>query len=87
MKLSKKCTKRKSSKHNNRFYTQLDMAECKHYEAIKNSEIKRGERQPKGNNYISECGCGVEGCFFHGEFDSIPQEEFNKFVKNKSKHH
>jgi thiamine pyrophosphokinase len=87
MKIKNLIKKRKSSKNGNRFFTSLDMSEIKHQEAIKNSEIKRGKRQDKGNNYISECGCGFEGCFVHGEFDSISQEEFNNFSKNKQKHH
>lgn len=81
--------RKKESKNGNRFYTKLDMAIIKHDTAVHNSEINRGEVEKKGNNeYVSVCGCGVEGCFIHGDFASIPQEEFDKFQESKQhKHH
>ena len=60
----------KESKNLKRFYTPLDMAECKHQEAIKSSQIKRGERIDKPNNHIVVCGCGHEGCFLHCGYDN-----------------
>ena len=72
----------KESKHSNRFYTKLDMAEIKHYEAILNSMRKRGIVVPEGQNfYITLCGCGAEGCFVHGNFKSVSQEDCDKFRK------
>ena len=55
-----------------RFLTSRDMAIIKLDESIKNSQIKRGEREKKGNADIRICGCGVEGCFLHLEFDGNP---------------
>lgn len=57
-----------------RFYSPLDMAIIKHDVAVKNSEIKRGERKDLPNNYIAVCGCGVTGCFIHGQFETVPKE-------------
>lgn len=87
-KLYSNIKRKKESKNGNRFYTDLDMATVKHDTAVQNARIKRGESKKKGNNeYISVCGCGVEGCFIHGNFESVPQEEFDRFAKNKPKHH
>lgn len=78
-------TKNKSVSRNcNRFYSRLDMAIIKKDIASRNSKHKRGEIVKKGNEYISVCGCGCEGCFIHSGFDSITQEEFNKFALNKT---
>ena len=55
-----------------RFLTSRDMAIIKLDESIKNSQINRGEREKKGNADIRICGCGVEGCFLHIEFDNNP---------------
>ncbi len=55
------------------------------YITMRNSEHKRGKIVKKGNEYICVCGCGHEGCFIHSGFDSIPQEEFNKFALNKTR--
>ncbi len=77
---------RKESKHGNRFYTDKDMAIIKHDVAVKNSEIKRGEKERKGNEIIYICGCGVEGCFIHSGYDSIPQDKVNEWEKNRSHH-
>jgi len=58
-----------------RFYSQLDMATIKYDEAIRNSKIKRGEIEPKGNNqYISHCGCGACGCFIIGDFATVDRD-------------
>lgn len=83
MKLSEAGGHKKSSKKNDkRFYTALDMAEIKHQEAIKASQIKRGERKDKGNNSIIVCGCGREGCFLHLEHDSTLEPAQKKDVKS-----
>ena len=83
MKLSEAGGHKKSSKKKHkRFYTALDMAEIKHQEAIKASEIKRGVREPKGNNSIIVCGCGREGCFLHLEHDSTLEPPTEKDVKS-----
>ncbi len=73
--LESKTKYRKESRWGNRFYTALDMAIIKKDEATKNAQIKRGERKDKPNNYITVCGCGVEGCFIHGEHDNWPQKK------------
>lgn len=54
--------KKKSSKSDKRFLSQLDMAEAKHMEAKFNGEAKR-EKKSK-HKHINVCGCGVEGCIF-----------------------
>lgn len=77
---------RKSSKHDNRFYTAMDMAIVKHDSAVKNSRIKRGETERKGNEYIMICGCGAEGCFLHIDHDNNPQEWVNMWEKNRNHH-
>ncbi len=64
----------KSRDRGRRFYSPLDMSIIKHDIAVKNSEIKRGEREDKPNNYISVCGCGVTGCFIHGQFDTVDRD-------------
>lgn len=38
--------------------------------AQRNSQIKRGEVPDFPNNYISVCGCGLEGCFIVYGFDT-----------------
>lgn len=64
-----------TKKGNKRFYTSVDMSELKHMIAIRNSEIKRGLIEDKPNNYISVCGCGMEGCFVLGGYDNPPKQE------------
>ena len=66
-----KVQRRKESKNLNRFYTTLDMAIIKKDAANRNGQIKRGEIQRKGNEGISVCGCGVEGCFIHFTYDNV----------------
>ena len=70
---------RKSSRYNpitkkreRRFYTSIDMSELKHMIAQRNSQIKRGEVIDHPNNYISVCGCGYEGCFVLGGYETPP---------------
>lgn len=70
MNLNNKTTQRKSSKRGKRFYTSIDMSIIKKDIATKNAEIKRGEKSDYPNNYIVECGCGVEGCFIHGAHEN-----------------
>lgn len=57
----------KYSKQGKRFLTQLDMAEAKRTDSIRNSEIKRGEREKLPHRYICDCGCGTEGCMMVNE--------------------
>lgn len=64
-----------------RFYTSLDMAIIKMDIAKRNSQIKRGEVKRFGNEYISVCGCGGEGCFIHSGHDNIPQDKMNEWEK------
>lgn len=88
-KLSESGGRRKESKHDNRFYTKLDMAEIKHYEAIMNSMKKRGVLVPEGQNHIIVlCGCGREGCFVHRYIKSEPtQADKDWFFKNYPHNH
>ena len=66
MNLELKSKNRKASRgRNRRFYTQLDMAIIKKDMATRKAEIKRGEVPIMGNETITECGCGAEGCFIH----------------------
>lgn len=70
---------------NKRFFNSIDMAEIKRLEAIKNSQVKRGELVLKGNNeYVSNCSCGIGGCFFHGSYESLPKEQMDKWYEDKS---
>lgn len=48
----------------------LDMALIKKAAAINNSGIKKGDIEDKPNNYISDCGCGLEGCFIYRAYDN-----------------
>ena len=66
MNLYAKAKIKKESNNGKRFYSRLDMAIIKHDEAVRNSEVKRGELKITNNRYIYICGCGVEGCFIHG---------------------
>lgn len=67
--------KRKSSKkEGNRLYTLLDMAIIKKDVAITNAKRKRKELDNHPNQYISVCGCGMEGCFIHGSFETVDRE-------------
>ena len=68
MKLQDKIRTRRESKNGKRFYSQLDMAIIKQDSSIKEAQIKRGEIVPKAIEYISVCGCGVEGCFIHSSY-------------------
>jgi len=82
MKLWETFKNKKESKNGKRFYTSADMSEIKHQEAIKSSQIKRGERENKGNHYISVCGCGHEGCFIHNSYDSdLLEKKFPNLFK------
>lgn len=86
--LYKHIEKKKESRHGNRKYTALDMATIKHDEAVRNAQINRGEVVPEGNNgYISVCGCGVEGCFIHGNFASVSPEERAAWDERRRPHH
>lgn len=67
-KLANIITARKVSKHGHRKYTDVDMACIKYDAAARNSKIKRKELKTTYNQYIVECGCGIEGCFIHGSF-------------------
>lgn len=67
-----------------RFYTSLDMAIIKRDTAHRNGQIKRGEIKRYGNEYISVCGCGSEGCFIHSGYDSVPKEKMNQWEKEQS---
>lgn len=65
----RKAKSTKVSQQGKRFYTSRDMAIIKTDDAIRNSQINRGEVIPKGeNHYIVHCGCGATGCFIHGSF-------------------
>jgi hypothetical protein len=58
--------KLKLRKHRNRrFLSQLDMSIIKHDIAVKNSEIKRGDRERYAETGIYMCGCGSPGCAIH----------------------
>ncbi len=67
MKLISAVKRRKESKNGKRLYTMLDMAVVKHDQAVRNAQVKRGEVEnvEGGFEYITICGCGVEGCFLH----------------------
>lgn len=67
-----------------RFYTSLDMAIIKRDIAHRNSEIKRGLVERKGNEHISVCGCGSEGCFIHSGYDSVPMEQMARWEKDQA---
>lgn len=58
--------KLKRNKHRNRrFLSQLDMSIIKHDIAVKNSKIKRGDRERYSESGIYMCGCGSPGCAIH----------------------
>ena len=58
--------KLKRGKHRNRrFLSQLDMSIIKHDIAVKNSEIKRGDRERYAETGIYMCSCGSPGCAIH----------------------
>lgn len=69
-KLTSKIKRRNESRSQKRFYTALDMAVIKHDDAVENSREKRGEIKRFGNRRHSVCGCGVEGCFVHVNYES-----------------
>lgn len=82
-----KTTRRNSSRRNdNRFYTSLDMAIIKKDAANRNGQIKRGEIPDYPNNYISVCGCGVEGCFIHGGFETVSKERMYEWIEERKKY-
>lgn len=62
--------KKTSKTRGKRFYTALDMAILKKDIATYNAKRKRGEVPNHPNAYISQCGCGNEGCFIHGTFET-----------------
>ena len=76
-------TSRKESSGGKRFYTSRDMAIIKMDQAKRNAEIKRGVVKGYGNEYITVCGCGMEGCFIHSGHDSVPQEQMNEWEKRR----
>lgn len=64
MKLSEVMRGRKYGRHGRRRrFTECDMAMLKHYQAIVNARVNRGETKLTNNRYIIDCGCGAEGCF------------------------
>ena len=69
-KLTSKIKRRNETRGGKRFYTALDMAVIKHDDAVENSREKRGEIKRFGNRRHSVCGCGVEGCFVHVNYES-----------------
>ena len=73
MKLNDAVTSRKSANNNNgrRRYTLLDMAIVKHDASVRQARINRGEVEIKAVEYISICGCGVEGCFIHSSYNPV----------------
>lgn len=75
--------KKYSKKHNKRFYTKLDMAIVKHDQAVRNSKINRGEIEKKGNEYVSVCGCGREGCFIISGGDSVDKEYMDEWHRTQ----
>ena len=82
--------RKESRKNHNRFYTSVDMAIIKKDADIRKAKIKRGEIVPEGGNeYIAVCGCGMEGCFMHGDCKSEEtQERHNKMCEMwPNKHH
>lgn len=78
--------KKSSHRNDNRFYTSLDMSIIKKDSANRNGQEKRGEVPKYGNNYISVCGCGHEGCFIHSGFDSVSKEEMDNWVERRKDH-
>jgi len=85
MNIEYKAKRRKDSggMKGNRFYTSLDMAIIKKDAANRNRKIKRGEIPVYGTNYISVCGCGMEGCFLHIGFN--PPEIVRKPIEKINK--
>ncbi len=82
-----KTTRRNASRHNdNRFYTSLDMSIIKKDAANRNGQIKRGEVPDYPNNYISVCGCGVEGCFIHGGWETVSKEEMDEWIERRKQY-
>lgn len=68
-------SKKASHSNSDHFLSTLDMAVVKHDEAIKNSQIKRGELTLKGNNeYIVKCRCGNRGCLYSSSFKTVDRE-------------
>jgi hypothetical protein len=59
------------------------MAEAKRVESIYNSRVKRGIL-PRKHTYISDCGCGSEGCMIcsdGGVTRPIRRKELIKKIK------
>lgn len=65
VKSSNKDILRRKNHRNRRFLSQLDMSIIKHDIAVKNSEIKRGEREKSAVSGILICSCGSPGCAIH----------------------
>jgi hypothetical protein len=63
--LSDKDKQKIKNHRNRRFLSQLDMSIIKHDIAVKNSEIKRGEREKCAETGIYMCSCGAPGCAIH----------------------
>lgn len=75
-----------SHRNDNRFYTSLDMAIVKKDAATRKAQEKRGEVPKYGNNVISVCGCGAEGCFIHNGFDSVSKEEMAEWIERRKQY-
>jgi hypothetical protein len=56
---------RRQKHRGRRFLSQLDMSIIKHDIAVKNSEIKRGDRERYAETGIYMCYCGSPGCAIH----------------------
>jgi hypothetical protein len=56
---------RRNKHRNRRFLSQLDMSIIKHDIAVKNSEIKRGDKEKFAVSGIYMCSCGSPGCAIH----------------------
>lgn len=80
-----KTGRRNESLIGKRFYTRLDMAIIKKDQASRNGQIKRGEVKRYGNEYISVCGCGTEGCFIHSGYESTIKPQLIKDTVKETK--
>ena len=60
----------RARKHRKRkFLSSLDMSIVKHDISVKNSEIKRGERDQAAHTTIYMCSCGAPGCAIHADIN------------------
>jgi hypothetical protein len=69
---------RRDKARGRRFLSLGDLAIIKHDIAVKNSQIKRGEREKHAVSGISMCGCGGLGCAIH--YDIPPPEDMKKRI-------